>query len=72
MHGDHFISTKKKTEPLDSYITCIRQVATLLGYGIRSFQKHTAAKIILGTLSHRILIISSRISQMNPNKTKDR
>ena len=32
MHGDHFI-LKKKTESLHSYITCIRKVATLLGYG---------------------------------------
>ena len=32
MHGDHF-HFNGKTETLDSYVTYIRQVATLLGYG---------------------------------------
>ena len=31
MYGDHFISIKKHT--LDSYVTCIRPLATLSGYG---------------------------------------
>ena len=31
MLGDHYILTKTKT--VDAYVTCIRQVATLVGYG---------------------------------------
>ena len=32
MHGDPS-TFDKNTETLDAYVTCIRQVATLLGYG---------------------------------------
>ena len=32
MHGDH-LSFDENTETIDSYVTRIRQVATLLGYG---------------------------------------
>ena len=46
----------ENTETIDSYVTCIRQVATLLGYwnttNFRSIQKHTSYKIILGTIPH--------------------
>ena len=31
MHGDLLVMTKK-TEIIDSYVTCIRQVAALSGY----------------------------------------
>ena len=31
MHGDHLVLTKN-TETIDAYVTCIRQVAVLLGY----------------------------------------
>ena len=53
MESFHF---DENTETLDSYVTCIRQVTTLLGYGkpqvLEVFKKHTSYKIILGTISY--------------------
>ena len=74
MHGDNFISMK--TETLDSYVTHIRQVATLLGYGdpqvVEALKEYTPYKIILGTFSYRRFKTSSRNSQDNIDKGKDR
>ena len=40
--------------------------------GVRKFQKYAHNKVILGTLSHGRLTISSKNSQKNHNKRKDR
>ena len=45
----------ENTESIDAYVTHIRQVAALLGYGepqiLEVFKKHTPHKIILDTVS---------------------
>ena len=45
----------ENTETLDAYVTCIRQVTTLLGYwratNFRGIQEHTSYKIILSIIS---------------------
>ena len=57
------------TGTLDSYVMCIRQVATLLGYGkpqsLEVFKKHTSYKIILGIIPHRRSKTSGRDSKKN-------
>ena len=49
MHGDLFTLTKK-TETIDAYKMCIRQVATLLGYGepqiLEVFKTHSLLNYI--------------------------
>ena len=55
MLGDHS-HFDENTETIGAYITHIRQVATLLGYGesqILDALKYTPHKIILGIISHR-------------------
>ena len=66
----------ENTETVDAFVICIRQVATLLGYGesqiLEVFKKHTTYKIVLGIISHRKPKRSSRNSKKNINKGKDR
>ena len=64
----------KNTETIDAYVTCIKQVATLLGFttAFRSFQKHTPDKILLGIISHRRPKTTGRDSEKNISKRKDR
>ena len=56
-HAWRSFSFDENTETIDVYVTCIRQVATLLGYGepqiLEVFKKHTSHKIILDIISHR-------------------
>ena len=55
MHGDP-LDLMKITETIDAYVTCIRQVAALLGYGelqISEVFKNTPHKIVLHTVSYR-------------------
>ena len=50
----------ENTERIDAYVTCIRQVATHLGYGesqpFRGIQKHTPYNIVLGIIFHRQVV----------------
>ena len=54
------------TETLNLYVTCIRQVATLLGYGepqvLEVLKIYTSYKIILSSISYRRFKTSSRNS----------
>ena len=63
-HAWRLFHFNENTETLDSYGTCIRQVATLLGYGepqmLEVFKKNTSYKIILGTMFYRRFKTSSR------------
>ena len=56
-HAWRLFHFNENTETLDSYVTSIRHVATLLGYGdpqlLDVFKKYTPHKIILGTFSNR-------------------
>ena len=55
MHGDPLF-LMRKTETIATYVTCIRQVAALLGYEepqiLEVFKKHIPHKIILDTVSY--------------------
>ena len=66
----------KNTETLDSYVTCIRQVSTLLGYGephiLKDFKSTHSNKTILGTFPYRRPKTSSRNSEENIDRRKDR
>ena len=65
----------ESTEMLDSYVTLIRQVATLLGYGkmqvLEVFQS-TPHMRLLGTPSYRRIKTSSENSKENIDKRKGR
>ena len=67
---------KKNAETIDSYVHCIRQVVTLLGYqeatNIRSLQKYTSYKTIWGSFPNSGLKTRSRNSKENLNKREDR
>ena len=55
-HAWRSFSFDENTETIDAYVTCIRQEATLLGYGathLRGFEKYTSHKIILDIIPHR-------------------
>ena len=73
MHGDLF-NFDENTETIDSYVTQIRQVATLLGHEepqiCGSIQEHTSYKIILDTVSHRRPKTGSRDNKKNTNQRK--
>ena len=51
-HAWRSLHIDENTETIDAYVTCIRQVATLLGYGepkiLRCIQKPVPHKIVLG------------------------
>ena len=55
-HAWRSFNFDENTETIDTYVTCIRQVAAPLGYGgttnFRGIQKHTPHKIILETVSY--------------------
>ena len=65
----------ENTETKDSYVTGVRQVATLLGYGepeiLEVFRNTLPTKSILGTISHRWFKASGRNSKKNTNKRRD-
>ena len=55
-HAWRSFTFDENAETIDSYVTCIRQVATLLGYGeplILEVFKHSTNKIILDFVSNR-------------------
>ena len=56
-HAWRSCSLDKSTETVDAYIMCIRQVATLLGYGephlLLSIQKYTPHKIVWDIIPQR-------------------
>ena len=65
----------ENSETLDTYVTCFKQVAILLGYGkpeiLEVLKKDTPYQIILGIVSNRRLKTSGRNSKKNTNERKD-
>ena len=57
LHAWRSFSFDENTETMEAYVTCIRQVSPLLGYGekqnLRGIQKHTPHTIVLDTVSYR-------------------
>ena len=65
----------ENAEMIDTYIHCIRHVATLLGYQelqILEVSKHTSDKIILSSFPNNGPEISSRNGKKNFDEGKDR
>ena len=55
-HAWRSFSFDKNTETIDAYVTCIRQVADVLGYGepqILEVFKNTSHQIMLDIIPHR-------------------
>ena len=73
-HAWRSFNFDENTETIDAYVTQIRQVATLLGYGelpnSRSVQKYTSHKILLDTVSNRRPKAGSRDSKKNIDQRK--
>ena len=73
-HAWRSFNFNENTETIHSYVTQIRQVATLLGYGepqvLEVFKN--MLPIILDTVSNRRLETSSRNSKKNTNQRKVR
>ena len=70
-HAWRSFNFDENTETMDAYITQIRQVATLLGYGepqiLKVFKKTLSTKLYWISISHRRPKTSSRNSKKNIN-----
>ena len=75
-HAWRSFNFDENTENIDSYVTQIRQVETLLGYGepqiLEVFKNTLPTKIILHPISNRRLKTSSRNSKKNIDQRKVR
>ena len=75
-HAWRSFSFDENVETIDSFVTRIRQVATLLSYGepqvLEVFKNMLPNKIILDTVSNRRLETSSRNSKKNTDQRKVR